>query len=1129
MGLHLGSVGNNGCGLVSSSTLQESAKRQLKRLKRDHLISQPQSTEPKPGVNEAEREELRALVSQAVEAIPPNWPIRTFAYRNSLMGFEHLPFHDAVSHAKELLGGEGYLSTAEYRACYAEGRISENELLSALRSREPALASQDVVRAGERSLHPEEILLLHFVYGIDPLDPKLLPWKLGEEDATHRIRPDVPQSIKNRLRQVAGNPEAVSVRSLWSAALKTLDLPEDGSAGNHGHSPTTAVAGDNVAGGSAHAEHEPAQPSIRTAAEIIDTLTSSDLVREINEHLIKWSAAFLDEGMADWSMASRTSGFYLTWKNLAPREAARWTLGISDWARRVQALPERPEDALVSSLNRLRVPDEQREHYLRRHLGQLPGWAGYIRWRGNNPDYPEQGRHPIDPLEYLSVRVFYEAELAEKACQRTLHINPTLPDLLERTRSHDPESSNSHARDTYTEAVCRDVWRLFHLAQFLELHPEDLRALSPTDARSLLSWLDRFPADALRPIWHEAYESRYRNSLLTTLASHRRTIANDAGNERGRPRAQATFCIDARSESFRHHLEAQGEYDTIGYAGFFGTPIYYRKLDREEDLPLCPALIKPKFRVQETPRQTHHPEVLRYMLGDRWSQLGHHLFHQVKANPASSFLTFDLFGFVFGLALLGKTVLLTPYEHVRGWLRRWLVPPIATQIPVEKLPAQQRDAFIADNQRALIAEVLEQRLDRRKSAVALSPSELEEFRLAALGEPEDHNQTARQTTVSERLDLSVQQEHAFLAELRYEYGINAHNHQVQLERFAARRFSPAEQVAVVESALRVMSLTKGFARLVLLCGHGSTTENNPYASAYHCGACGGNPGGPNARVLAALANRANVRQELRNLGIDIPEDTWFIAGEHNTTTDRVTLFDLEELPETHREEVRKLRDDLEAARLLNAHERCDRLPGAPSRPSPPAAARHAWQVSRDWAQVRPEWGLSSNAAFIIGHRSLTRGLKLDGRSFLHNYDQSQDETGSVLEAIMTAPLVVVQTINAHYHFSATDSWAYGSGTKVLHNIVSGVGVMLGRHSDLQTGLPLQSMTTGARRFHEPLRLIAVIEADTERLSRIISRHVVLQNFFDNEWMYLVSCHPRTGEFSQYQPGSTWKAVSVPIS
>lgn len=1082
----------------------------------------------RPVLKEAEREELRALVSQAVEVIPPNWPLRTFAYRNPLIGFEHLPFEEAVSQAKQVIGGEGYLSTAEYRACYAEGRISEQELLSALRSRESALASQNSVRAGERSLHLEEILLVHFVYGIDPLDPKLLQWQLTEEDATHRIRPDVPQSIKDRLRSHAAgrDPEAVHIRSLWSGALKALDLSEDGSTGHHGHSLTTAKAG-----GSVHAGHGPTQQRIRTAAEIIDDLTSSDLKQVINEHMIKWCAAFVDEGMADWSMPSRTRGLYRAWRDLAPREAARWTLGISDWARRVKALPDRPEDALASSLHRLQVPDKQRGEYLRRHLGQLPGWAGYIRWREKNPDYPEQGRHPIDPLEYLSVRVFYEAELAEKVCRSTWSINPALPDLLDRARSHDLEDvdSHAHAHDVYTETVCRDVWRLFHMAQFFELRPEDLQHLSPADARSLLSWLDRFPSDALRPVWHEAYEAEYRHSLITKLVSERRRSADDTSHERPRPRAQAVFCIDARSKPFRRHLEAQGEYDTIGFAGFFGTPIDYRMLDREENLLLCPVLMKPKYAVKEKPRWVQDPEVQRHRLGDHWNQFVRHLFHQTKANPASSYLTFDLFGLVFGLAMLGKTLLVKPYELARTGLRRWLVPPISTRIPVEKFSEPERNLFIAGNERACIAEVLKQRLDPRNGAVTLTQAVLEEFRLAALREPEDCSHARRQTKASERLSLSVEQEHAVLEVLRDEYGLNARNHHTALERFSARRFSPAEESAVVENALRVMSLTRGFARLVFLCAHGSTTENNPYASAYHCGACGGNPGGPNARVLAAMANKAQVRQELRNQGIEIPEDTRFIAGEHNTTTDYVTLFDLEELPETHRPDVLQLQQDLEAARFLNAQERIGRLPGAPSRSSPQVAAGYASQVSRDWAQVRPEWGLSSNAAFIVGRRSLTRGLKLDGRAFLHNYDQSQDETGRVLEAIMTAPLVVCQMINFQYYFSATDNWAFGSGTKVLHNVVSGVGVMLGRHSDLQTGFPFQALTTGARRFHEPLRLLAVIEADTERISQTISRHVVLQNFFNNQWLYLVSCHPTTGEFSEYQPGGTWKAIAPPIS
>lgn len=1080
----------------------------------------------RPMLNEVEREELRALVSQAVEVIPPNWPLRTFAYRNPLIGFEHLPFDEAVVQAKQVIGGEGYLSTAEYRACHAEGRISEKELLNALRSRVPELAWQDSVRAGERSLGMDEILLVHFVYGIDPLDPKLLPWQLVEEDATHRIRPDVPQSIKDRLRSHAAgrDPEAVYIRSLWSGALKALDLPEDGSTGNHGHSPATAKAG-----GSVRAEHTPTQQRIRTAAEIIDELTGSDLTREINEHMIKWCAAFMDEGMADWSMPSRRHGFYRAWRDLVPREAARWTLGISDWARRVEMLPDRPEDALASSLQRLQVPDQQREEYLRRHLSRLPGWAGYIRWRAKNPGYPEQNRHPIDPLEYLAVRVFYEAELAEKVCRSELRINPALPDLLERARSHDLEGIDSHAHDGYTETVCRDVWRLFHLAQFLELRPEDLQRLSPADARSLLSWLDRFPSDALRPVWHEAYEKEYRHSLIAKLVSERQRSAHNNSHERPRPRVQAAFCIDARSKPFRRHLEAQGEYDTIGFAGFFGTPIDYRKLNREEDLLLCPVLIKPKYVVKEEPRWAQDPEVQRYLLGDRWSQFVRHLFHQAKANPASSYLTFDLFGFVFGLAMLGKTLFVKPYELVRTALRHWLTPPIPTRIPIEKFPEQEREAYIDGSERACIAEVLEQRVHGRNIVGTLSQEVLEEFRLAALREPEDGSHARRQTTASERLGLSVGEEHAVLEDLRYQFGLNARNHHRSLERFAASRFSPAEKAAVVENALRVMSLTRGFARLVLLCGHASTTENNPYASAYHCGACGGNPGGPNARVLAALANKPKVRLELRNQGIEIPEDTWFIAGEHNTTTDHVTLFDLEELPESHRPDVRQLQQDLEEARLLNVQERLGRLPGAPSGIVPQDAARYTSQVSRDWAQVRPEWGLSSNAAFIVGRRSLTRGLQLDGRVFLHNYDQSQDETGRALEAIMTAPLVVCQMINFQYYFSATDNWAFGSGTKVLHNVVSGVGVMLGRHSDLQTGFPFQALTTGARRFHEPLRLLAVIEADTERISRIISRHVVLQNFFNNQWLHLVSCHPTTGAFSEYQPGGTWKAISPPIS
>jgi len=339
-------------------------------------------------------------------------------------------------------------------------------------------------------------------------------------------------------------------------------------------------------------------------------------------------------------------------------------------------------------------------------------------------------------------------------------------------------------------------------------------------------------------------------------------------------------------------------------------------------------------------------------------------------------------------------------------------------------------------------------------------------------------------------------------------------------------FSLTERATFIENGLRAMGLTKNFARLVCLCGHGSETDNNPYYGALDCGACGGAPGDANARVFAAMANEPEVRRILKDKGLPIPDDTWFLPGKHNTTTDRVGFYDLEELPDSHKEDLQALNKDLEEAGAKQALERCHRIPSAPTEISPEQALAHVDERSCDWANTRPEWGLAGNAAFLIGRRKLTRGLDLGGRVFLHSYDPIADPQGSILEKIMTAPLIVGEWINTGYYFPSVDPWTYGSGSKVLHNVVGGVGMMLGSQSDLQMGFPLQTVNDGDTHYHEPMRLLAIIEQTPSVLSSIIQKHSILQQLFHNQWLNLVALDPHSFEFHRYNSNATWETMRL---
>lgn len=808
-------------------------------------------------------------------------------------------------------------------------------------------------------------------------------------------------------------------------------------------------------------------------SDLLRELTEFDIADWVNRYMIKWCGAFLDEGISGISMPGREQGFYLAWKKLAARELSIVLGEIDGWNAAVLALPDRADDSLIQTLDSLQIDDHHQSNYLSSRLLQLPGWAGLIKWHEHHPQHPQQQRHHIDLIEYLAVRLFCESMLIKQLCHSAWGIDGTaqsfhqlhrehpceffvrrechrggLPDSLEpRVRNLINANSQSDQDEWVRMAemiwvyrvatapgrdplhtLCRNAWRLFHLAQLLGLSPGEIQALSVSDIDRLIATLEEFPSSAHGPVWQRAYEGHYQKDLLKGLDRNMHHV----NLQDGRPRAQMVFCIDEREESIRRHFESRDPaYETFGTAGFFGVVMNYTGLRDHGSTPLCPVVVTPCIRVLEEPTEDQRARCNRSSRREKWMVLVERLFSLLKHNLVTSYFVIDLTAAIMGIVLLGKVLLPRRFAHLVERLHHWFVPQVQTMLTIDALNA---------------------------------PAE-------------------------------------------------SQPHAQQLG------FTLNEQVGTAEGQLRIIGLTKNFSRLVVFVGHGSTSQNNPHESAHDCGACGGKHGGPNARSLASMANKPEVRFALRERGIDIPGDTYFIGAQHNTASDRFTYFETERIPTTHQPEFARLIRDVDEARALNAQERCRLLPLAPKGASPAHSLRHMERRSVDFSQVHPEWGHATNASVVVGRRALTQGHFMDRRTFLQSYDPDQDPDGTILERILTAVGPVVAGIGLEYYFSRVDNIRFGSGTKVPHNVTGLVGVMDGAQSDLRTGLPFQMVWV-----HEPMRLTIVVEGRPVIVSSIVQKHRNLQKLFDNMWLHLIVLDIHTGAFTRYLPAGKWSTI-----
>lgn len=315
-------------------------------------------------------------------------------------------------------------------------------------------------------------------------------------------------------------------------------------------------------------------------------------------------------------------------------------------------------------------------------------------------------------------------------------------------------------------------------------------------------------------------------------------------------------------------------------------------------------------------------------------------------------------------------------------------------------------------------------------------------------------------------------------------------------------YTKLEMAKIVQAILDMCGFGNNFAKLVVMAGHGSTSNNNPFKQAYGCGACGGNAGISNSRAFAKMANDPEVRKNLATLGVNVPEETYFLSGFHDTCIDEILFFDVDLLPTKYAKDFEKVKAHLDHACKLNAFERCQRFSSLEAKDTPEKALKHVRERAEDLAQPRPEYGHSTNALSIVGHRNMTKGLFLNRRSFLLTYDWQLDPEGTVLHQIVLGGIPVSVNISMDYYFSCVDNDNFGCGSKLPLNLTSLLGVMTGSSSDLRIGLARQMVE-----IHEPIRQMIVIQAPLARVEKTFNSHPRLRNILYNHWMRLTVYDP----------------------
>ena len=1018
------------------------------------------------------------LLHHLEHLLPAQAPIKDFVHHNTLHGFQKLPFRAALAAAEAATGAHGYQTPDAFREYFRQGRIDLSDLNAAL-DETPELRPDEAL-AGDISRR--RVLLAGLLHDLAPVTRAALVWRLEEGGALAACQAGVAAEARGRFAAPG------ELERLWAACQGVLGLePAD---------PHPAVEisppGEDDEAAELWARHQLKKDAEQRLAGLMARvggeltlrgllleLTGRDLMDGLRPYLVRHLASHIDQGMAALHNPARASGFYAAWRASAAADPHFDIAGLPGWEDVLERLPESAADCIRQELGLLGLPEAGWPGYLEALAKELPGWSGMFLWRHLHPGY-EHLDTPVAMADYLAVRLVLERVHAQRIAGRHFKTEASLPGLRAYLHHHP------------AELVVRLALYSASLPEWLEDQGHRLvrEATSHGAEEEDADWL---ALARLIDLWQSRPECLDAGRACETRAWPLFLLCQHLGlgaaelEKLGPAAARLPACLEDLTPERRGWVWLQA----------------YERHYRQQVLA---ALAANRGRGPWKSRDAGITAQLVFCMDDREEGLRRHL---EELSP--------------GVETLGAAAHFNVPHAWRG-LDDAEAVALCPVVPTPVIPAHEvhevpRPGFEVVHARHVGRRNLrlgwKERLHQGTRLGLLGP-----LLLSAAAAPFSLLTLAAKALDPAGFGLGVQAlRRAFDKPVGTRIEFTAPNDAPAATPEARRLgFTDVEQADRVQALLRNTGLTHGFAPLVVIMGHASHSQNNPHGSAYNCGACAGRWSGPNARLVAAMANRPAVRTLLAERGIVIPESTWFIGSEHDTCDDIVTWFDEVLVPDALRPKLEKLKADVTEACKLHAQERCRRFMSAPPDLTPEAAWRHVTGRANDWSQARPELGHATNAAAFFGRRALSRGAFFDRRAFLISYDPTQDPQGEVLERHLVINGAVGAGISLEYYFSTANNERYGCGTKVMHNVAGLLGVLEGASSDLRTGLPRQMIEV-----HEAMRLLVVVEHKLDVLTAIYQRQPAVAELVGNAWVQLVAMDPDDGALHRFVPGSGWVA------